>query len=445
MIFKNTKHWCFLLLLTTIIVFCPTFFNDFQNNWDDQWMLLNNPFVLDFTWDSINYHLISFYHGQYSPVNTILYGVIYKLVGFNPGVYHGVCLLIHILNVFLTFLIVKACVSKVKPGFNNQRLNVYASVVALLFAIHPLQVESVAWISASKVVLYGFFTLICLWMYIRYMQSGRWIWYVGVILSYVLGFGSKEQAILLPVLLLAVDWLYGRLKSFPLTVRAITNKVYLEKIPFFLLAAAMWYFSWQNNLGDLSIENSYPIHQRLLFAMHSLMQYIFRFVAPVKLYYFYFYPINIGESLPLEYWFYLVLVLMVILFVWENYRKRNFLVVFGTVFFVLNLLLVLHIIPMPRKMITADRYMYLSVIGIALVLIWLLDNLHQRFIKYRWLTISLISIFVLSISIQSFLRTSEWKDSTSVKRNIQELIKQRQEKQEAIVNNPLNQMSNEKE
>ncbi|MFV0269173.1 MAG: hypothetical protein ACK5HT_18775 [Draconibacterium sp.] len=251
------------------------------------------------------------------------------------------------------------------------------------------------------------------------------------------GFASKEQARLFPLLLLPVVWLYGRFTKLPLYAKSGLNKVFLEKIPFFVLAGVMWYFSWQNNLGNLGLETGYPAYQRFLFFSHSLMQYIFRFIAPVKLYYFYFYPIDMGEPLPLYYWGYPILVAIVAFFVWENQKRNNRLVVFGAVFMAINLLLVLHIVPMPRKMITADRYMYLGIMGIALVFMWLVDYFRTRFAKYkRWSVLLMIIVFV-AIGTQSFFRVREWKNSTSIKRNIHELIKKRSEQEEAIVNNSL--------
>src|SRR5699024_10199684 len=103
-----------------------------------------------------------------------------------------------------------------------------------------------------------------------------------------------------------------------------------------------------------SAEASYPLYQRILFGMHSISEYLFRFLAPVKLYYFYFFPIKSGDSLPWYYWGYLLILLCVGLFVVHHYRRNNKLVLFGLLFFVINVLLVLHIIPMPREMITAD-------------------------------------------------------------------------------------------
>jgi hypothetical protein len=169
------------------------------------------------------------------------------------------------------------------------------------------------------------------------------------------------------------DYVFGRFKDLTWK-NTLTSRVLLEKTPFFLLALAFWYFSWINNTVGINHDVEYPFYQRFIFGMHSFVEYIFRFLAPAKLYFFHPFPISPGESLPLYYWGYLVLVGIIGYFVWDNYRKGNQLVVFGFLFFLINLLLVLHIIPLPRPVISADRYMYLSMAGIALVLVWQLDQ-----------------------------------------------------------------------
>ncbi|MFA8436941.1 MAG: hypothetical protein ACEPOZ_20730 [Marinifilaceae bacterium] len=406
-----------LLVSITVVVLSPTFFNDFQLEWDDNWMLLENPFVRNFSWNHIWYHFLHFYKGQYSPVNTVLYGMVYSVFGFNPVVYHFFCLLLHLLSALCVYQFVKECVRKIKPNYELYRVNIYAGVVALFFGIHPLQVESVAWISASKVVLFGFFTMFGLLMYIKFILERKWWMYGCVVLVYLLAFGSKEQAIIFPLLLLVVDWLFGRCKSNDDTCIWHNLWLIVEKMPFFVLALGMWYFSLQHNLGGIEMLNTYPFDQRLFFGCHSLVQYIFRFLAPIKLNYFYCYPIEVGDVIPFYYWIYPLLVLIIFLFTWYNYKQKNQLVVFGVLFFLINLLLVLHIIPMPRKMITADRYIYLSVIGISLVLVCLLDDLFHRFSKQqKWIIVSMVLFFIV-IGSHSFFRTNQWKNSNTIKQN----------------------------
>ena len=98
---KDRVSWVYVLLplITTIVFFC-TFSNDFQYNWDHQWMLLEQPFVTDFSWYSMKFHFLNFYHGQYSPINTLLYQLIYSLFGLNAGAYHASCLVLLSANRF---------------------------------------------------------------------------------------------------------------------------------------------------------------------------------------------------------------------------------------------------------------------------------------------------------------------------------------------------------
>ncbi len=434
---KLNSSICLLLPLLTTIVFFHTFSNDFQYKWDDQWMLLEQPFVMDFSWYSLKYHFLNFYHGQYSPINTLFYLVIYSLFGLNPGAFHAACLLVHVANVLLVYTIIRTILKQVKPTWSTQRFGLYASVVAMLFAVHPLQVESVAWISASKVVLYAFFCLAGIGCYLRYLDSKKGSWYIGTLISYLLAFGSKEQAILFPLNLVLIDWVMGRYKALRLSKKIITREEVLDKIPFFLLAAAMWYFSLQNNLGNIETDGAYPFYQRAVFGAHSLIQYIFRFIAPVKLYYWYFYPMPVGQQLPASFWTYPLLAAIVVFFIRALWKKPNTLPLFGFAFFLLNLLLALHLLPMPRATITADRYMYLSVIGLALVSIWLVDYLYQKYRNKRKFIVPVAGMIILAFSVQSFVRTTEWENTETLRQNIEEAIEKRKEVHDAIVNNPL--------
>jgi hypothetical protein len=263
-------------------------------------------------------------------------------------------------------------------------------------------------------------------------------WLVPVGLCYLLGFGSKEQAIIFPLLLIAFDYVFMRLRSLKFSVSLIKSKVLLEKIPFFLIALSLWYFSTQNNLGVLDKPNGLPFDQRMLLGAHSFMEYIFRSLAPVKLYYFYYMPIKPGEQLPLVYWFYPVLVFIIGYFIYINYRRGNRLLTFGFLIFLINLLLVLHIIPMPRKMVTADRYMYLSIIGAALMLGWMiLYSVKKMPALKRWLP-TLLAGYFLYLGVHTFYRTTQWKDSETMKSNVKELINKRKESNEANKNSNKN-------
>ena len=167
MIIKHAKYAPFILIAITIVVFFPTFFNDFQHEWDDSWTLLENPFVKDVSIESMVYHFKNFYSGQYSPVNTIFYIITYKIFGFEPTAYHAMSLLVHTASVLLLYRLMCSIISLVKHHYSTDRVKSFSFFVSLIFAIHPLQVEPIAWVSASKVILYAFFTLLACYAYVQ--------------------------------------------------------------------------------------------------------------------------------------------------------------------------------------------------------------------------------------------------------------------------------------
>ncbi|MDO8967022.1 MAG: hypothetical protein Q8S14_20705 [Algoriphagus sp.] len=426
-VYLNRAMVIVLLGIISVVAYFPTFFNSFQLAWDDTWQVLDNPLILDDSLKTIFFHFTHFWQRQYSPVNSLFYLLIHRLVGMNASAFHVTCLLIHLLNSALVFSISTSIFSRFSPSLSSFEIQILAFLATLIFAIHPLQVESVAWISASKIILYGLFTLTAIWSYLRYIHDNRPIWLILTTTAYVFGFASKEQALILPLNLLLIDFAWGRFTG--LTWRPLfSSKEVLEKFPFLILALGFLYFTWINTPGGIQQEAGYPMYHRIAFAFHSLVEYVFRFLAPAKLYFFHPYPMSPGEALPLHYWGYILLAGIIGYFVWEQYKKGNSIVVFGFLFFLVNLTLVLHIIPLPRPVITADRYMYLSVIGLA----WVLVGVGQTWItsyksKNRNFILLGALVWLIFLGVQTNLRTAEWKDSESTKSNVIELIEKRQE------------------
>ncbi|WP_192348903.1 hypothetical protein [Algoriphagus sp. Y33] len=410
----------------TVLAFIPTFSNDFQLDWDDTWQVLENPLVNTPSLQDVIYHFTHFWQMQYSPVNSVFYLLIAGLFGMDATAFHTFCLLIHWGSTILVFLIVKKLVAVLLPKTGNKKATIYAFFTASIFAIHPLQVESVAWISASKIVLYGFFTLIALYSYIKYIRTSHWLWLIATVLAYLLGFGSKEQAIILPLNLILFDYVFGRFADLNWK-KLVTSRVILEKTPFFMMALGFWYFTSLNSYGTIT-SNGYPFYQRLVFGFYSITEYIFRFLAPVKLYFFHPYPISLGDSLPLHYYGYIVLAGIIGYFVWDHYSKGNKIVVVGFLFFLINLLLVLHIIPLPRTVITADRYMYLSIIGLALIMVWQTDQWLS--FQNRSIFLALGSLWFIFLGIHTFIRKADWKDSETAKASVIQILEKKSQEPE---------------
>ena len=231
-----------------------------------------------------------------------------------------------------------------------------AVLTTFLFAIHPVNVESVAWLSAVKVLMYVFFYLSAL-LYLRYVRSQKLGCYIAALCCFVCSGLSKEQAFVLPLSLLLIDWFIGcNLKS---------SDLWIEKLPFFILSVGFALLTLDLQ-GPRSEVVSYTAVQRLFLGCYSLFEYITKSLFPINLNYLYPFPLLPESSeIPTRFYVYPMLVAG-ILGVLYSYRK-NRLLMFGSLFFVIHLLLSLHIVAMPRLGIVADRYLYLSLSGILLL------------------------------------------------------------------------------
>lgn len=351
---------------------------------------------------------------------------IYSLFGFSSTAFHAGSLMLHLLNAILVYFILQHLLTLTGFNKNVRKHQIFIGLVTVLFAIHPLQVESIAWISASKVLLYSTFTLGSLLFYLKYKRSHKYEFLVLTFLGYILSLMTKEQAIILPLNLLLIDFILHTYKN-----PSFSWRVVLEKIPFLLLAFLFWHWSAQNNLGTLEVEGAYSWDQRLVFGSYSLIVYAIRFILPVNLLYFYGYPIVAGESLSWFYYGYIIVALFMALYIIDLYQNRKFLPFFGLVFFGINILLVLHILPMPRAMITADRYMYLSIIGLSVWAIWGANHIYQLVQQRKWIKTKqtrqyaaggLIALFLIGCALYSNVLTRKWNTSETIKQEVREYL-----------------------
>jgi len=169
--FKNSQ-WIYPVLLigSVLAVYFPILGNDFLYYWDDQWVVINV-----YTEGGLNVQNLwaifsEFYHGQYAPLNESLYLILYTTFGYKPFWFHLASLLLHAANVLLVY----ACIFRLlelsrKIVIEHKQL--IAFFTALIFAVHPFNVESVAWMSASKVLVYSFFYLLATYTFLNYCQS----------------------------------------------------------------------------------------------------------------------------------------------------------------------------------------------------------------------------------------------------------------------------------
>jgi tetratricopeptide (TPR) repeat protein len=392
---KNSRfYWMPLVcIILAIIVYSPVFHAGFVN-WDDDDYVVKNHSITSF--ENLKEILTNPVQGNYHPLTMLTLAVNYAISGAQPGSYHIVNLLIHLLNILLVFLFVMKLTGN-KPWLSF--------IVALLFAIHPLHVESVAWISERKDVLYSFFFLAGSILYLRYLKTGKIGDYLYVFILFILSLLSKPAAIIFPVILLAIDYYNGRLKA---------AKTYFEKVPFFLLSLVLGFLTLhsQKLQGGVGAAALFPFHFRFFFGFYGLMMYIVKVIWPINLCTFYPFP-PVNHPLPMEYYIYPLIgaVLFVVLFFF--YRKSK-LMIFALFFFLINLILVLQFIPVGSAIIS-DRYTYLPLTGIFLIP----GYYYQKWVddhKGKLPTMGLFLLVVVSIimSVLTFRQSGTWKDDAAL-------------------------------
>ena len=406
--------YCFAaLLIACAAVYFPVSGLQFQLNWDDGWMVMNRYTENGFTWDNLRAISTETWYGQYSPVNQLFYTTIYYFFWQNSAVYHLNCLLLHFANACLVFLLIYRILSYAKR--TDEKTSIIVSFfVAFLFCIHPLQVESVAWISASKVILYSFFSLLAFLAYLKYTHTDKLKYYALAFALFVLSCGSKEQAVALPASLILLDWAMKRSMK--------NADVWIEKLPFIIFAVFFGLFTMSMQSPALVQEwAGYTFLQRLPLACYALVEYTVKLALPVNLLHLYLFPMAPSEALPLRMLIYPALILVATIGLFTV--RKNWIVIFGVCFFLINIALTVHIAPMSRYNIVADRYVYLPCIGLFFVGVWYIVSYLQSLTKKRRQWYYAIAVcYVLYLGIYAHQRTKVWYDNDSLKKELRELI-----------------------
>jgi hypothetical protein len=410
----------FFLFFCGIVIYYPVFFHQFQNLWDDQWVVINDYTEYGLNADNIGLILTEFYHGQYAPLNQIYYTSLYSLFGYNAAIFHTVSVLLHIINSILVFHFIKRILSfRTNENVDNNKL--IAFITALLFVVHPVMVESVAWIAASKVPIYTIFYLLAILCYLKYRdgKKNKYLYLLCTTCFFILSFGGKEQAVTLPVCLLLLDYT---------TNRDLTSwLVWVEKIPFFILSIFFGFLTMRSQAvidsGILSASQQYPFYQRIVFACYAIIEYSMKCILPVKLHFIYPFPNQIGQPIPLFFWIYPIALAAIIYSLWGTWKERWLW--FAISFFIIHIAVTAHIIPISRSTITADRYVYVSAIGALFLISYYTVQSFSKTIKYRKLITALGITYIVSLAVYTNQHTHVWQDSFTLKQELREIIESR--------------------
>jgi len=373
---NSTISQCVALGLITLVAFIPSLFNGFV--WDDTPYIVENPFLPVFDPEILK----AFWMGNYHPLTMLTYFAEYQLIGPEPFLYHLDNLLLHVLNVFL----VRAILLRLKVG------EVLAFTASLLFALHPIHVESVTWISERKDVLYTLFFLLAVYQWCRYRYEQNKGAYGLTLLFFLLSCLSKGMAVTLPVALLALDLFHFR-KSLP--------KLIVEYIPLGVISVGFGLLAiWaQRSSSAMRLGDYYSYFDHLIMGGYGLYLYLSKLIIPWPLSAVYPIPFKIKDLyFPTSIYVSAIsLVVMGIAF-WRGNSFLRLLILWflGTLF---------HVLFAPvGSAIASDRYMYIPSIAFCWGLAWLI-------LQKKNLYVPLLAVLTVGYAFLTFERTQVWKEN----------------------------------
>ncbi len=396
------KHfYLYALVLITFLFLSPTLLNGFLN-WNDVTYITNNDLIKDFSFNGIKNILgTSNLTGTYTPLTMLSWAADYNLGGLDPVVFHFFNLLFHLLVVSMVFYLTKL-LSK------NQ---VVSFITALLFGIHPMHVEVVGWVSARKDILYTLFFLASLIAYYFYTEKQtkypKYYYYIACLLLYVLSLLSSVSAIILPLVLVLLDYLKAR---------KLNIKLFLEKALFLILSIIFLFIDIQAKGGKVFENYQFTTFiESLSLGIYGYFIYLIKAVIPFNLSLYHPYSSHLGISNP---WFYYVLAILILgLFVWLFTKiKKNRNIVFGFGFFLITLLPVIKILPLGTTVITADSY--LSYFGLFYLIGLGIVRLYNHTNKFKKVIVFTMSIYIALLGVSSFQYSKTFKSGKTLWSNV---------------------------
>lgn len=382
---------------------------DFINYDTDRYVYENQHVKDGLTKKDIGWAFTTIYASNWHPVTWLSHMLDVELFGLKPGCHHFSNVLFHSVNAMLLFWILARMTGDIwKSG-----------LVAALFAIHPLHVQSVAWVAERKDVLSTFFGFLAIGSYLRYVRCPRIGRYMPVLIFFILSVMSKPMLVTLPFVLLLIDcW---PLKRFNFQMLSVSDgsgsqmpakvSLIVEKIPLFLVSAAssMVTLYVQQDGGAVGSLALYPLHLRIVNALVSYAGYIGKMVWPVNLAVVYPYP----DVFPAWQIWVACLMLSCMSFVaLKNYKSRPWLLV-GWLWYLGTLLPVIGFVQAGSQAM-ADRYTYVPLIGMFIFLVWGLSDLFEGSrIKQHYYVIITASILSALIAV-SWNQVGYWQNSITL-------------------------------
>lgn len=413
--FRNKRQILALLLFAlTLLAYNSASHFQFLNYDDPQYVIENDHVHMGLHWSTIRWAFTTFEFFNWHPLTWISFLIDYQFFGLKPAGYHFMNVVYHATAAVLLFLVLHKGTARLAPSF----------VVAVLFALHPLNVESVAWIAERKNVLSTVFWFLAIWAYGWYALRPGWKRYCLVAVCFALGLMSKPMVITLPCALLLLDvWPLHRVKNISYSseehsetslkfVPASWQELVLEKVPLFLLSAVSAVLTFHAQLVNQGMGTmaAFPLGMRIENAIFAYAGYIWKAFLPWNLAVFYPHP---GYGIPLWKLILSLVILVGTTLVVVRAGKRQPYLPVGWFWFLGILVPVIGLFQNGDQAM-ADRYTYVPLVGIFVMLIWgaaeWLERTRSRRIAGIVLALAVFAILTAALEHQ----LQYWHDSISL-------------------------------
>jgi tetratricopeptide (TPR) repeat protein len=400
---KVSRWWltigiCIALAGLTWLVFGQTLWHDFINYDDPRYVYENTKITGGLSISGIAWAFTHIHSMNWHPLTTISHMLDCQLYGLNAGWHHFTNVLLHTLAAVLLFLALQQMTDAVWRS----------AFVAAVFAIHPLRVESVAWVAERKDVLSGVCFMLTLLAYVYYTRAPSLRRYLAVALVFVLGLMSKPMLVTLPLVLLVLD--YWPLRRIGRQTSGAARRLFmplLEKIPLIALSAVSSVVTFLVQKGAVGWTKDLPIATRINNAVVSYVAYIWQMLWPVNLAVFYPHPEN---RLPL--WEIALCLVFLICITWVAIvlRKQRSYLITGWLWYLGMLVPVIGLVQVGWQG-RADRYTYLPQIGLYIAATWGVTDLTAVYRHQRTILSAAAMLIIGSLSLCAWVQTSYWRNS----------------------------------
>jgi len=407
---------CLILAASTFAVYWQVHSYDFVNYDDNEYVTENPNVKAGLTLQGVIWAFTTGYAANWFPLTWLSHMLDCELFGVNPGRHHLTNLLFHIANSLLLFIVLKQMTGGLWQS----------AFVAAAFALHPLHVESVAWVSERKDVLSGFFWLLTMGAYTRYTRrrgAGR---YMLTLAAFAMGLMSKPTVITLPFVLLLLDyWPLGRFENEQLIKNTeepsrelpgsffqqrAFYRLILEKVPFFalsVLSGIVTFFTQQSGETVIGMQHI-PIISRIANAVISYVKYLEKMIWPSRLAVFYPHS-SVGAIQVWQIGIAVAILLIISLVAIRLFHSRKYLAV-GWLWYLGTLVPMIGLVQVGTQAM-ADRYSYIPFTGLFIIIAWGAPELLRRLPYSRILLALAAGVLISAMMVRTWVQTGHWQNS----------------------------------